>query len=97
MLKVLVSSVIDYIKTFFYEYDKDPEMHLSCSLEGLMTIKKLEIITHWMERIAFHTDRFNVFVHLVIAFDHLFLTIERLGVNSSVETDEPSPSVNDDV
>ena len=55
-LKDLTSSIIDYIQTYFEEYDKDPNMRLFYPLNGLMVIKKLAVISHWLEFIAFHTD-----------------------------------------
>lgn len=54
--KNLVSSVIDYIQTYFEDFDRDPDMHLHYSMDGLMSIRKLAIISHWLEHIAFHTD-----------------------------------------
>ena len=55
-LKDLTSSIIDYIQTYFEEYDKDPNIRLFYPLDGLMIIKKLAVISHWLEHIAFHTD-----------------------------------------
>ncbi len=55
-LKTLVSSLIDYIQTYFSDFDKDPDMHLYYPLDGLMIVKKLAIILHWLEIIAFHTN-----------------------------------------
>lgn len=56
-LKKLVSSLIDYIQTYYYDYDNDPDMNLFRPVDGLMIIKKLEIITGWLERVAFHTEQ----------------------------------------
>ena len=56
ILKELTSSVADYIQAYFYEYGKDPEMHLHYPLDGLMTVKKLDVIEHWLKFIAFHTN-----------------------------------------
>lgn len=55
-LKPLISSLVDYIQTYFDDFDKDPDMHLYYPLEGLISIKKLIVIEHWLEHIAFHTD-----------------------------------------
>lgn len=56
-LKKLVSSLIDYIRTYYYDFDNDPDMKLFRPVDGLMIIKKLEIITEWLERVAFHTEQ----------------------------------------
>lgn len=55
-LKVLVSSLIDYVQTYFDDFDRDPDMHLYYPLDGLMIVKKLAVISHWLELIAFHTN-----------------------------------------
>ncbi len=55
-LKELTVSVVDYIQAYFDEFDKDPEMRLYYPLDGLMTVKKLAVIEHWLEIIAFHTN-----------------------------------------
>lgn len=55
-LKRLTTSIIDYVQTYFYDYNNDPEMKLFEPLDGLLTIKKLIVIEHWLERIAFHTN-----------------------------------------
>lgn len=56
ILKDLTKSVVDYIQTYFDEFDKDPEMHLYYPLDGMMTVKKLAVIERWFEIIAFHTN-----------------------------------------
>lgn len=56
ILKDLTKSGVDYIQTYFDEFDKDPEMHLYYPLDGLMTVKKLAVIERWLEIIAFHTN-----------------------------------------
>lgn len=55
-LKTLVAAIIDYIQVYFEDFDHDPQMHLHYPLDGLMTVKKLAVISHWLEIIAFHTD-----------------------------------------
>ena len=55
-LKTLVNVIIGYIKAYFYEFDNDPEMHLYRPLNGLMTIKKLKIVSDWFGFIAYHTN-----------------------------------------
>ena len=55
-LKKLLAAIIDYVQTYFEEFDKDPDMHLFHPMEGLLSIKKLAIISHWLEHIAFHTN-----------------------------------------
>lgn len=55
-LKALVTTIVDYIQVYFYDFDNDPEMNLYYPLDGLMTVKKLVVISHWLEIIAFHTD-----------------------------------------
>lgn len=55
-LKKLVTAIIDYIQVYFEDYDHDPQMHLHYPLDGLMTVKKLAVISHWLEIIAIHTD-----------------------------------------
>ena len=55
-LKELTVSVVDYIQAYFDEFDKDPEMRLYYPLDKLMTVKKLALIEHWLEIIAFHTN-----------------------------------------
>lgn len=55
-LKELIASVVDYIQAYFDEFDKDPEMRLYSPIDGLMTVKKLAVIQHWLKIIAFHTD-----------------------------------------
>lgn len=55
-LKNLVSSIIDYIQTYFEDFDRDPDMHLHYSMDGLIIIEKLTIISHWLKYIALHTD-----------------------------------------
>ena len=56
-LKKLVSSLIDYIQTYFYDFDNDPDMGLFRPLDGMMIIKKLEAVSNWLERIAFYTEQ----------------------------------------
>lgn len=55
-LKTLVTAIIDYIQVYFEDFDHDPQMHLHYPLDRLMTVKKLAVISHWLEVIAFHTD-----------------------------------------
>lgn len=55
-LKALISSVVDYIQTYFDVFDKDPDMHLYYPLDGLLSINKLVVLEHWLEHIAYHTD-----------------------------------------
>jgi hypothetical protein len=55
-LKTLVTAIIDYIQVYFEDFDHDLQMHLHYPLDGLMTVKKLAVISHWLEVIAFHTD-----------------------------------------
>lgn len=56
ILKNLINAIIDYIRVYFEDFDHDPEMHLHYPLDGLMTVKKLAVVSHWLEIIAFHTD-----------------------------------------
>lgn len=55
-LKVLISSLVDYIQTYFDDFNHNPNMHLYYPLDGLMIVKKLAVISHWLEIIAFHTN-----------------------------------------
>ena len=55
-LKVLINAMVDYIQVYFDDFNHDPQMHLHYPLDGLMTVKKMAAITHWLEIIAFHTD-----------------------------------------
>ncbi len=55
-LKELTNSLIEYIQTYFDEFDKDSEMHLYYPMEGLMSINKLAAVMRWLELIAFHTN-----------------------------------------
>ncbi len=55
-LKTLINAIIDYIQVYFEDFDHDPEMHLHYPLDGLMTVKKMAVVCHWLEIIAFHTD-----------------------------------------
>lgn len=55
-LKSFVDATVDYIQTYYDEFDKDPDMHLYYPLDGLMIMQKVNIIVHWLELIAFHTD-----------------------------------------
>lgn len=55
-LKTLIASVVDYIQTYFYDFDHDPDMHLYYPLDGLIIVKKLAVIGHWLELVAFHTN-----------------------------------------
>lgn len=55
-LKSLINAIIDYIQVYFDDFDNDPQMHLHYPLDGLMLVKKLAVISHWFEIIAFHTD-----------------------------------------
>lgn len=55
-LKTLIASVVDYIQTYFYDFDHDPDMHLYYPLDGLILVKKLAVIGHWLELVAFHTN-----------------------------------------
>jgi len=55
-LKTLVEALVDYVQSYYYEFDKDPDMHLYDSLEGLVIVKKLKVIEHWLELIAYHTN-----------------------------------------
>lgn len=55
-LNKLISSVADYLQSYFYEFDQDPEMHLYYPMDNLNIITRLAVIFHWCEHIAFHTD-----------------------------------------
>ena len=55
-LEDLISAIIDYIQTYFYNSDEDPDMHLYYPLEKETVIIKLVVISHWLEHIAFHTN-----------------------------------------
>ena len=55
-LKALINAIIDYIQVYFEDFDHDPQMHLHYPLDGLMTVKKLAVVSHWLEIIAFHTE-----------------------------------------
>lgn len=55
-LKRLIASIIDYIQTYFDDFDHDPDMHLYYPTDGLINIKKLAVISHWLEHISFHTE-----------------------------------------
>ena len=55
-LKRLISSLIDYIQTYFYDFEHDTDMHLYHPLDGLLITKKLDLIVHWLEMVAFHTN-----------------------------------------
>ena len=55
-LKSLVNAISDYIQVYFDDFDNDPQMHLHYPLDGLMIVKKLAVISHWFEIIAFHTN-----------------------------------------
>lgn len=55
-LKALINAIIDYIQAYFEDFDHDPEMHLHYPLDGLMTVKKMAVVSHWLEIIAFHTE-----------------------------------------
>lgn len=55
-LKNLVDAIIDYIQVYFDDFNRDPQMHLYYPLDGLMIVKKLAVISHWLEIIAFHTN-----------------------------------------
>ncbi len=54
-LKRLIASIIDYIQTYFDDFDHDPDMHLYYPTDGLINIKKLAVISHWLEHISFHS------------------------------------------
>lgn len=58
-LKRVVESLIDYIRTYFYDFGNDPEMRLSYPMEGLMIINKLPVIIHWLEHIALKTSEIS--------------------------------------
>lgn len=55
ILKRLLNAISDYIKSYFYDYQNDPDMHLDYNIESLSIIKKLTVIQHWTELITFHT------------------------------------------
>lgn len=55
-LNTLISAIVDYIQAYFDDYDKDPDMHLYFPLDKLSPIRKLGVISHWLELIAFHTN-----------------------------------------
>ena len=55
-LDELTNSIIEYIQTYFEEFDRDPEMHLHYPMDGLISVKKLAAVMRWLELIAFHTN-----------------------------------------
>lgn len=55
-LNTLISAIIDYIQTYFYDYNNDLDMHLYFPLDKLSPTKKLQVILHWLKLIAFHTN-----------------------------------------
>ena len=57
LLRQLVTSIIDFIQTYYYEYDNDPDMNLYQDLEGVMISKKLDIITDWLKLVTYHSER----------------------------------------
>lgn len=72
--KELLGVIDSYLKHYFYDYDNDPDMHLTQSLAGLHISRKLELILHWAELVAFHTEGiFNEYKkrNWLSAADHL--------------------------
>ena len=55
ILSKLLTSISEYIKSYFYAYNDDPDMHLDYNIDQLSIIKKLSVIQHWVEHITFHT------------------------------------------
>lgn len=55
-LESLLSALIDYVQTFFEDFDSDPDMNLFVSLDGKAPMGKLEAIANWLQLIAYHTN-----------------------------------------
>jgi hypothetical protein len=53
-LMQLEDSIIEYIRSYFYDFENDPDMHLNDSLDGKSIIEKLQYIQQWIELITFH-------------------------------------------
>lgn len=58
-LRNVISSLVDYIQAYYDDFNRDPDMHLYYPLTGLTLIKRLSVITHWLELIAFHTNEIS--------------------------------------
>lgn len=52
----LLSAIIDYIQTYYDEFDKDPDMQLYCEIDQMSFEDKLTTIVHWLDLISFHTN-----------------------------------------
>lgn len=55
-LKNLISSIVNYIRSYFNDYDRDPDMHLYYPIDNLSLVEKMNVMSHWFEIIAFHTN-----------------------------------------
>ena len=56
VLNFLIKNVVVFLRTYYYEYDKDPDMHLNYDLSNLDTLQQLNCISHRFSVICFHTS-----------------------------------------
>lgn len=56
LLNTIIDNITLFLRTYYYEYDKDPDMHLSYDLSHLDALQKLNCISNWFSRIGFHTS-----------------------------------------
>ncbi len=54
--KSLIDSIVDYIQTYYYSYNEDPNLQLYQNMDGFLPIKKLQTVYGWIKLIAFHTE-----------------------------------------
>lgn len=55
-LEKLVDAIINYVRIYFEDYNRYPDLHLHYPTDRLPIISKLAIVSYWLECIAFHTD-----------------------------------------
>jgi hypothetical protein len=53
-LMQLIDSIIEYIRSYFFDFENDLDMHLNDSLEDKSIIQKLNYLQNWIERITIH-------------------------------------------
>ena len=84
----LIDSIIGYIKLYFYEYGKDPNMHLDYPIQNEALVHKLSIIIHWLELIVFHTmEIFSIYKekHWLLPVDCLVDNLQIVNQISKYE------------
>ena len=56
VLDTFIDNTTLFLRTYYYEYDKDQDMHLNYNISNLDILQKLNCVSHWFSIISMHTS-----------------------------------------